>query len=362
MKLQLVPGIFSAGSSQLIGLDISSSAVKLVELSRAGSGYKLEAYASESLPPNAVEDHDVKEPQLVAQSISKALRKAGTRTKQVAVAVPGAAAITKIIELSSALNDDEMEQQIRYEADQHVPYPIEEVNIDFTVVGPSTRSPDQVQVLLAACRSESIERRVAAIELAGLKAKVVDVETYALQNACTLLTAQMPEDGTNKTVVLVDIGASGTQVNVLHNLETVYTRDLNFGGKQLTEDIMRHFGMDAEAADRAKREGSLPPEFAKEVLPAFLDDVAQQISRTLQLYFSSPNAQPNVDQILIGGGGGALPNIAETVQQQLQIQSVVAQPFSGMKMPLLAKRDQLALVAPSMLLAAGLALRAFDPS
>ncbi len=361
ISLQL-PSIFRAGTNELIGLDISSSAVKLVELSRAGDGYRLEAYAAEPLPPTAVTDHQVKEPELVAEYISRAVRKAGTRTKQAAVAIPGSAAITKIIEMSAALSDDEMEQQVRFEADQHIPESIEDVNLDFQVIGPSARSPDQVQVLLAACKSETVDMRVAAIEMAGLKARVVDVETYALQNACTLLTHQMPDAGLNKTVVLVDLGASGTQVNVLHNLETVYTRDLNFGGRQLTEDVMRHFNLDAEAAEKAKREGSLPPEFSSEVLPAFLEDVAQQISRTLQLYFSSSAAHATVDQILLGGGCGALPGIAETVQNQLQIPAAAAQPFTEMRMPLLARREHLAGVAPSLLLAAGLALRAFDPS
>ncbi len=362
MKLSLpMPKIFQAGSKELVGLDISSSAVKLVELSRAGDGYRLDAYASEPLPPNAVADHQVKDPELVAQSITRALRKAGTRTRQAAVAIPGSAAITKIIEMSSTLSDDEMEQQVRFEADQHIPESIDDVNLDFQVIGPSTRNADQVQVLLAACKSEMVEMRVAAVEMAGLRASVVDVETYALQNACMLLTHQMPDSGSNKTVVLVDLGAAGTQVNVLHNLETVYTRDLSFGGRQLTEDVMRHFSLDADAAEQAKRDGSLPAEYGNEVLPAFLEDVAQQISRTLQLYFSSAAAHATVDQILLGGGCGALPGIAETVQNQLQIPAAVAQPFADMRMPMLARREHLGGVAPSLLLAAGLALRAFDP-
>lgn len=362
MKFQIVPSIFKSSAGAVVGLDISSSAVKLVELSRAGAGYKLEAYAVETLPPAAVADHDVKDPDLVAQAITKAFRKASTRTKNVAIAVPGSAAITKIIEVSAALSDDEIEEQIKYEADQHIPYPIEEVNLDFQIVGPSERSPDQVQVLLAACRTESIDHRVAALDIAGLKAAIVDVETYALQNACSLLTGQMPDGGEGKTIMLVDMGATGTQINVLHDLETVYTRDLNFGGKQLTEDIMRHLGMDADTAESGKRDGTLPDQYLREILPAYLDDMAQQISRTLQLYFSSANAHHNIDQILIGGGGAALPGIADTIQQQLQISTAVAQPFAGMKLPMLAKKDLLAQHAPSLLLAAGLALRAFDES
>lgn len=359
MKLEL-PSLFTATSKNLVGLDIGSYSVKLVELARAGSGYRLESYAIEPLPANAVTDHDIREPELVAKVITHALKRGRIKSDQVVLAIPASAAITKVIEISGDLEDDEIEQQIRYEADQYVPYPIEEVALDFQLLGPSPHNPDQNEVLLAACRSENIESRVSAVELAGLVPAIVDVETYALENVYRILAQPEPHGSNPATVLLLNIGAADTLANVLHDGETVYTRNMSFGSQQLTEDIMRHFSMSAEQAEQARLNGKLPAVYRNDILPAFLDDLAQQISRTLQLYFSTPSAQSSVDTIMVGGGGGTLPGLAETVRQQLQIPTLIANPFANMRSARAGKKEALAAAAPCLLLATGLALRAFD--
>ena len=358
--MSIKQALFGGGSRELIGLDISSSAVKLLELSRRGDRYAVEAYAVEPLPPNVINDKQITDPRAVGEVIARAVNRAGTRTKNVAVAVSGSSVITKIIGMPSSLKENDMEEQIKAEADQYIPYPIEDVNIDFQVLGPSAREKDTVDVLLAACRREQVDQRIAALEIAGLTPLVVDIEAYALENACQFLYHQMPAGGVGKTIAVVDLGASTTSLLVLHDQQTVYTRDQTFGGKQLTEDIMRFYGMSYEEAGKAKRFGKLPENYETEVLGHFIADMAQQIDRSLQFFFAAASSHNTIDQMILAGGCAHIPGIDAAISQRLKIPCVVAQPFSKMSVASRARPSQLAQDEASMLIAAGLAIRAFD--
>lgn len=352
--------LFGGGSEALVGLDISSSSVKLLELGRKGSGFEVLAYAVEALPPNAVIDKQVAEPQIVGEAIQRAVAKAGTRTRAAAVAVAGPAVITKVVQMSSFLKDDDMEQQIRAEADQYIPYPIEEVAIDFQVVAPSASGGELVDVLLAACRKEQVESRCSAVQMGGLRPRVVDIESYALESACRLLTHQMPNGGREQTIAVIDMGASSTSMLMLHDLKTVYARDTAFGGKQLTEDIMRTFGMSYEEAGRAKRTSSLPDNYAADVLEPFLADMTQQIDRGLQFFFSAASQYTSVDQLILAGGCAQIPEVDRFIEGRLRIPTVVAKPFNTLSVTSRAKPNLLGRDESSLLLACGLALRAFE--
>lgn len=352
--------LFGGGDQQLIGLDISSTAVKLIELTRRGEQYHVEAYAVEPLPPNAVSDKQITDPQLVAEAIKRAVQRSGTRTRGAAVAVSGTSVISKIIEMPASLSEDELEEQIRAEADQYIPYPIDEVNIDFEIIGTNPKNSEMVHVLLAACRKEQVEQRGAALELAGLKPKVVDIETYALENASQFLQHQMPDGGRGRTIALVDIGANTTLVVILHDGQTVYTRDQAFGGRQLVEEIMRQHGLSADEALEALRSQRLPEGFAEELLPSFAADVAMQIDRSLQFFFSAVTQHGNIDQIILAGGCAQIPMIEAYIQERLQIPTVVAQPLARMSVSSRAKPAALARDEATLLIACGLAFRAFD--
>ncbi|MBI2383761.1 MAG: pilus assembly protein PilM [Gammaproteobacteria bacterium] len=356
----MLESLLGGGTKALVGLDISSSSVKLLELSRKGDKYHVEAYACEPLPPAAVNEKQIADPAAVGDAIQKALSRAGTRTRAAAIAVAGASVITKIIQMPATLSDGEMEEQIKVEADQYIPYPIDEVNVDFQVVGPTEKDPNTVDVLLAACRKEQIEQRLAALEIANLHAKVVDIETYALENACQFLRHQMPDRGEKKTIAVVDMGASVTAVTILHDLKTIYTRDQAFGGKQLTEDIMRHYGMSLDEANKAKRQGNLPENYEGEVLAHFLADMAQQIDRSLQFFFSASTQYTQIDQVVLAGGCAHIANVDRIMQERLKIPTVVARPFAEMSIAARAKPQQLAKEEASLLIACGLAFRAFD--
>lgn len=358
--MSIKQALFGGASRDLIGLDISSSAVKVLELSRRGERYTVEAYAVEPLPLNAVTDKQITDPRAVGEAIARAVSRSGSKTKNAAVAVAGSSVITKIISMPASLKENDMEEQIKAEADQYIPYPIDEVNLDFQVLGPAAREKDAVDVLLAACRKEQVEQRIAALEIAGLKPLVVDIEAYALENACQFLTHQMPAGGVGKTVAIVDIGASTTSLLVLHDLQTVYTRDQAFGGKQLTEDIMRFYGMSFEEAGKAKRMGNLPDTYQSEVLSHFLADMAQQIDRSLQFFFAASSRHSAIDQMILAGGCAQIPGVAATISERLQIPCVTAQPFAKMSVSSRAQSQQLAMDEASMLIAAGLAFRAFD--
>jgi len=354
---------FGTKNTPVLGLDISSTAVKLLELSRSGgrSGarFRVERYAVEVLPPDAVVETNIAAVEAVGDAIQNVVRRSGSRAKQAAVAVSGSAVITKIITMPASLSDQEMENQIQLEADQYIPYPLEEVNIDFEVFGPSEKNPEMVDVLLAASRSENVENRVSALELAGLAPTVVDVEAYAMENAFSLISEQLPDFGVDQTIAIVDIGATNTALNVLHNNKIIYTREQSFGGKQLTEEIQRRYGLSQEEAGMAKRQGGLPDNYVSEVLEPFKEALAQQVSRSLQFFFSS-SAHNSVDHIVLAGGCASIPAIDELVEEKIGTPTIISNPFTNMSVSSSVKPQSLSNDAPSLMIACGLALRSFD--
>jgi type IV pilus assembly protein PilM len=257
------------------------------------------------------------------------------------------------------LSESELEQQIQLEADQYIPYPLEEINLDFEVIGPTANNPDSVDVLLAASRSENIETRTDALEIGGLTAKVVDVEAYTVENVAPLLTAQMEDGGKDKIIAVIDIGATMTSLNVIENGNLIYTREQNFGGKQLTEEIMRRYGLAYEEAGRLKKSGGLPDNYIPEVLEPFKETIAQQVSRFLQFFYTS-GQHNSVDLIALAGGCASIPGIDELVESQLGIKTVIANPFANMSLSSKVNPQALSKDAPSLMIACGLALRSFD--
>lgn len=350
--------LFSKKTQTLLGIDISSTSVKLLELSYSGGRYKVEAYAAEPLPPNAVVERNIVELEDVGQALAKALAKARTGARSAAVAVAGSAVITKTVEMDGGLSDEELENQLKIEADQYIPYPLEEVALDFEVTGPSRRNPERVDVLLAACRRENVEVREAALALAGLTAKVVDVEAYALERAYGLLQEQIGDNG-SMTVAVLDIGATVTTLSVLHEGRTIYSREQLFGGLQLTEEIQRRYGLSWEEAGLAKKKGGLPEDYENDVLTPFKESIVQQVSRALQFFFASGQFH-DVDCIVLAGGTSSIPGLDRLVQQKVGTRTVVANPFADMVLSNKVNPSVLASDAPALMIACGLAMRSFN--
>ncbi len=344
----------------LLGIDISSAAVKLLELSRQGDRYRVESYAVEPLPPDAVVDKAIADVDMIGRVIKGVIKKSGTRLRHAAVAVSGSAVITKVITMPASLSEQELEEQIQLEADQYIPYSLDEVSMDFEVLGPNEKNPEMNDVLLAASRRENVDNRVAALELAGLKAVVVDVEAYALENAFNLLQRQLPNGVSNGAVIAIaDVGATTTTFNVFNDGRIIYTREQGFGGRQLTEEIQRRYGLSYEEAGLAKKQGGLPDSYVSEVLEPFKMAMVQQIGRSLQFFLSS-SAHRNIDFLVLAGGCASIASIDQMVNQKLGLSALIANPFVQMSLAGRVNAQELRNDAPAMMIACGLALRSFD--
>jgi len=352
--------LFTRKYRPLLGLDITTSSVKLIELSLAGGQYRVEAYAAEPMPVNSINEKTIVDAEAVGEAIRRAFKRSGAKSKEVAIAISGDAAITKLIQMPRNLRGGDLEAQVELQADQYIPFPMDEVSYDFEVMGPSEKDNDSLDVLLVATRTENVEQRQAAVAAAGLTAKIVDVEAFALENACKLMTHQMPDGGIDRTIAVVDFGASSTTFSVLRSLKVIYTRDFSFGGQQLTEEIMRTYGLSMEEAGRSKKEGGLPGNFQAEVLDPFIDDMTQQVSRSLQFYLASGSGREQPEKILICGGCANIPGVADVISSRVGIAAERGDPLGQMKLSSRAKAQAVSRDATALLTACGLALRSFD--
>ena len=358
--MQIDLSIFNPKARPLIGVDISSFAVKMVELADGGKGeLRIEHYVIEPLPKDAVVDGNIADLEATADTVHRCWKRLGTATKYVAMALPTAAVITKKIILPAGLREQEMEVQVESEANQYIPFALDEVNLDFQVIGPAPSGPEDVEVLIAASRKEKVEDRVACAEAASLKPLVMDVESYAAQAAFELVEKQLPNGGKDQVISLVDVGSNVMNVTMMKNDQPVYTREQAFGGAQLTQDIMRTYGMSFDEAEGAKRAHTLPENYEAEILRPFLENLALEVSRALQFFFTStPFTQ--VNQVVLTGGCAILPGVADVVAERTQVPTLIANPFAAMAPSSRVRPKQLAADAPALMVACGLALRRFD--
>ena len=350
--------LFAKKTDPVIGLDIGSTSVRLLQLSSHGSGYRIDHFAVEPLGQGVVVDKAVQDVEAISNAISRAVQASGTRAKSCAIAVSGSAVFTRTISLPAHLADADIESQVQIEANQYIPYPLDEVSLDFEVLGPSPRNADLIEVLLAASKSENIESRQDAIDTAGLKAKVVDVEAFAIANAFELIRER---DGVNRNeaIGLLDIGYDLTTLLVIKAGQVTYTRDHPFGGHQLLEETQRRYDMTPEQASFFERNEEAPEDFEEEVLEPFQLNIVHQISRALQFYASS-NEYSNISTIYLSGGAAALKGLAPMVQQELGMTTRIVDPLQGLD---LAQNIPVAAIkhnANNLMVAMGLALRGFD--
>lgn len=351
------------GTPPLIGVDISASAVKMVELSELPkkNGYMVERYAIESLPRDAVIDGNINNLEAVSETLERALKRMGTRIRNVSVALPAAAVITKKILLPNGLREEDLEYQVESEANQYIPFAMDEVNLDFQVVGPAPGDAEEVEVLLAASRKANVEDRVAAAQAAGLKTIVVDVEPYAAEMAFDQIRSQLPGMAMDQCVALVDIGANVMNVNILRNGQSIYMRDQQVGGEQLTQLILNAYGLSTEEAEAGKRNGGLPDNYESDVLAPFRENVASEVARAIQFFFTSTQYN-EVSYIVLAGGCATLAGLDDAVATRTQVSTLVANPFAQMTLSSRIKPRQLQTDAPALMIACGLAMRRFDPS
>lgn len=351
--------LFSQQPAPLIGLDISASSVKMVELAKDKAGkLVLESCAIMPLERGWISDGNIEKFEEVADAVRRLLKKSGTKTKNVAMALPPSAVITKKISLPGGLSDQELEIQVESEANQYIPFPLDEVSLDFCIVGPSASTEGDIEVLIAAARREKVQDIQGLAEAAGLKTVVVDIESYASRLATNRLVTAMPDYSESSIVALFEVGALTTSMQVLCNQEVLYDRDQAFGGAQLTQLIVRQYGFTPDEAESKKLSGDLPEDFEAVVLKPFIETLVEEIGRALQFFFTS-TTHNKVDLVMLAGGSASLKGLTEAVSKHIHLPCVLANAFEGMEIAQSLRQKQVKTDDPSYLTACGLALRRF---
>ena len=353
----MVLRLYRKPNKGLIGVDISSTSVKLLELSVKNGRYWVESYGLSPLLEGSVVEKNILNPEPVADALERALNLANPQSKNVALAVPTSMVIHKVIEMDADMSDEEREVQIRMDAEQYIPFPLDEVSLDFEVLPDRLANSNRVNVLLVATKTKNIDSRVEVLEISGLTPKVADVESYALERAFEVFSDTLPM-GAN-LVGILDIGHTMTTLSVMQQGKIIYTREQVFGGKQLTQDVQNRYGLSYDEAGRAKKDRTLPDDFETEVLMPFLEAVVQQAARSLQFFFSSSQFN-EIDHILLAGGNANIPGLSKLLQQKLGYRVTVANPFLQMGFSPQIDLKKIENDAPSLMVACGLALRSFD--
>lgn len=342
-----------------VGIDISSASVKLLELAKQGDGYSVESHAIVQIPPNVIVDKEIKDPEVLVQTVEKCLQVANTSATQAVLAVPDSAVISKVITLDASMSEDEMEMQISVEADKYIPFPIDDVSLDFYVLGPSDRDPSLVEVLLAAAKTTVVDARSDIIQDAGLKPVVVDVDSFATERAMITLMSQLPEKGVGKLVGVLDLGAHVSNFTVLEDFRTVFSREEEFGGIQLIQTLQDQYEKTQQEAYQILTTGEWPDGYLENVIEPFRQSTVMQINRAIQ-FFSSTSQHTDLDALVLAGGIALLPGLIDAVQQGTQLHTILANPFADMSLRKGLNQEELFKQAPTFMACTGLALRAFD--
>ena len=353
----IVLRLYRKPNKGLMGVDISSTSVKLLELSVKNGRYWVESYGLSPLIDGSVVEKNILNVENVADALERAMNIANPQSSNAAIAVPTSMVIHKVIEMDADMTDDEREVQIRMDAEQYIPFPLDEVSLDFEVLPEKLNSPNCVNVLLVATRTENVDSRVEVLDLVGVEPKIADVESYALERSFEVFSDTLPI-GVN-LVGILDIGHTMTTLSVMQNGKIIYTREQVFGGKQLTQDVQNRYGLSFDEAVRANKDRTLLDDYESEVLMPFLDAVVQQAARSLQFFFSSSQFN-EIDHILLAGGNANIPGLQKLMQQKLGYRVTVANPFLQMGFSPQIDLRKIENDAPSLLVACGLALRSFD--
>lgn len=343
----------------MIGLDISSSSVKLVELGQNADGeFVLERFATEPFEKGWITDGQIEKFDEVADAVRRVVTRSGTKTRDAALAMPQSAVITKKIMLPAGLREEELELQVEAEANQYIPFSLDEVSLDFCVIGPSPTSVGDVEVLIAASRKDRVQDRQGLAEAAGLRPMILDIESHASRMAMGRLIADLPGEGKDALVALFEIGADTTSLKVLRDEEMLYDRDQAFGGSQLTQLISRQYGFSFEEAEQKKLAGDLPEDYETSILAPFVDSLSQEIGRALQYFFTS-TPHHKVHYVMLAGGTATLPGLKDRVTDLTGFASMVVNPFDNMQLGTAVRENRIRREAASYLTACGLAMRRF---
>jgi type IV pilus assembly protein PilM len=344
----------------LLGIDVSTSTLRLVELQRDRSGqWAVLHCAVEPLERGWIKDGNIEQFDPVAAALKRLVQKSGSKTRNVALALPGSAVITKKINLPAGLSEADLELQVESEAAQYIPFPLAEVSLDFCVIGPAPKLPDFIEVLLVASRKEKVSDRQGLAEAAGLVPVLLDIESFATRLAAARVIEALPNRGQNMLIALFELGAQTSSMQVIRNEDMVYEREQNFGGSQLTAWVARHYSISPEEAESKKKSAALAPDYQEAVLAPYLNQLGQDIGRALQFFFTS-TPHNKVDYVLLSGGAAAVPGLEVAVMNQTSFPCKVVNPFEGMALPAAVASGKGLDSGTAFLVATGLAMRRYS--
>ena len=352
-------------SKTILGVDISSSAIKLIEMEPSREGFNVIAYGVEPLPEGATFDREIVDVAKIAQVLKSVYKKSGARSRNVAVAVSGSSIISNYIDVPSSLTAKQVEARVKLEADTIIPFPLDEINLDFAVVGQNIANKDHVRVQVVACQRDYVDRRKEVVELAGLNPVVVDIESFAFARAYqTLINFTQNKSLENSVltakdeiVAIVDIGATQFTFLVLSNQSIIYSVEQPFGGRQLTEDIQRHYNLTWAEAGRAKRKGGLDADYDEAMLNPFKTLLIEHLARSIQVFYSSTDTN-KIDKLVLSGGVSKTDGLRDQVAEAMGIPAEVIDLSKSISVSHLPSSARLTADIPAMMLAFGLALAA----
>lgn len=357
--MSLFGSLFNRQSPPLFGLDITSPSIKLVELSQtSANAWVLEKCATEPLDYGWVVDGSIENPDEVLLALKRLLKKTGVKTKNVAMALPPSVVITKKMMVPAGLSDIELEEQVEAEANQYIPFALEEASLDFCRLEEPPNAQGDVEVLIVASRKEKVQDRLALAEAAGLNLKVIDVESYASRLSLNRLIQQLPNNGAQAIVALFDIGSQSSTMQVLQDGKVLYEREQPFGTAQLMKLIVRQYGLTMEEAVIKRRNAELPSDYKESVLIPFTTGLSNEIGRALQFFFTSSKYN-SVNYVILSGEASQFSGLGQTVTDQTTFPCIAANPFEDMQISSGVREKKLSSEAPTYLTACGLAMRRF---
>jgi len=346
------------GKTSMVGVDIGSNSVKAVELQGKGSDLQLLNLGFETLQADSVVDGQIMELNAVSNAISSIFNEHKIKTTKVAAGVNGHSVIVKNIVLPQ-MTEDELQESFAWHAEEHIPFDISDVNLDYHV---TNRSDDAIHVLLAACKRDKVANLKQAIQLAGKQPTVVDVDAFALQNCYELNYDPQP----GHVVALLNIGASTTNINILNGVRSVFTRDATFGGNQYTSLLQKEMGLTFDQAEAVKRGMPVPEGIEQRDIAPILDTVsdilALEIQKTMDFYRATvEEGESAVEKILVSGGGSKLKGLVEFLSKRFEVPVEMFDPFRKIKVDSRGfDPEYMREIVPEMAIAVGLALRGVD--
>ena len=348
---------FEGKKQPILGIDISSSSVKIVSLSKKENEYNLDGYSIKPIPTGSIVDGNIAEIESLGAVITDALNECESDLKQAACCITNSKIITKNINLPASIPETELEGQVQTEMTKHIPYALEEINLDFQLNRQINEDTNEFTVI--ATKSENIDSLIAVLESAGLIAKIIDVEIYAIENALNFISSIDENFSIDRVLGVIDIGISATKLSVLENGKLTYTREQTFGGKQLLNELQRSLGLSLKDSREFLRNGEALDEGRQSIKENFMNSAAQEIERALQLFYSSENAT-RIDNIVLAGGFSSMEGIVQKITAGSETQAFVISPFSGIGIGNRIEKSRLKNDQPALLTAMGLAIRGFE--